>query len=295
MDEKFGYLPCFKLEHKLEKELKNFTKLGSLYLSNTNPDDVHWSQNVWCEIKIQKIKSISDGVKFLKGLQKRWSLYPFKSIRRSILIQEQLAKNFKPIIFFTKLPSDDLGSWTLLDDNTILYSQKCSSLFPNGEASFVEDKKLPSRAYLKLWEIFTILGKTPGKNERCLEIGSSPGSWSYVLANLKVDLTSVDRASLDESLNIFSNINFLKQDAFSILPGNFGKVDWIFSDLVCYPEKLYSWIEMWLDYSDNFICTIKFQKDDHDHIIQKFKDISGSKILHLFNNKHELTWIRIKN
>ena len=55
-----------------------------------------------------------------------------------------------------------IGSWTLLDENNLIASNECSSLFPNGEALFEEDKVNPSsRAYLKLWEIFSIIGRTP--------------------------------------------------------------------------------------------------------------------------------------
>ncbi|MFA6119222.1 MAG: SAM-dependent methyltransferase [Parachlamydiales bacterium] len=294
MDKKFAYLAIDKLEHKLEKELKDFEKLDKLYLSNTVPDGVVWAQNVWYEPKLIKIKSISEGAKFLRSLQKNWALYPYKAVRRSMLIQESLAKIIKTISFYTKLPKINLGSWTLLDENTLLYSQTCSSSFSNGEVCFHETLEPPSRAYLKLWEAFTIMQKIPKEREKCLEIGSSPGSWSWVLANLNVDLMSVDKAPLDNSLNKFPNINFLQKDAFAFLPEKLGRMDWIFSDLICYPEKLLAWIQKWLGFCDNFICTIKFQKDDHDGIIKEFQSIPDSKLIHLYNNKHELTWIKFK-
>ena len=53
-----------------------------------------------------------------------------------------------------------------------------------GEYEFQEDKTSPpSRAYLKLWELFTRLGHWPRSGERVLDLGASPGGWTFVLAN----------------------------------------------------------------------------------------------------------------
>jgi integrase len=42
----------------------------------------------------------------------------------------------------------------------------------------------PSRAYLKLWELFTLIGEHPRPGELCLDLGSSPGGWTWVLQRL---------------------------------------------------------------------------------------------------------------
>jgi hypothetical protein len=39
----------------------------------------------------------------------------------------------------------------------------------------------PSRAYLKLWEVFSRLGVTPKKDDLCLDLGPSPRGWSWEL------------------------------------------------------------------------------------------------------------------
>ncbi|MBI5346665.1 MAG: hypothetical protein HZB76_05950 [Chlamydiae bacterium] len=293
----FAYLSPIGLEHKLESEIEVLEKFDRLYLSKTEPKDVFWAQNIWLEPKIVKISSINEAARFLRSLQKNWALFPYKSVRRSMLISAELPKIFKqPIIFPTILPPIDLGSFTLLDDETLLFSQKCSSKFPNGEVVF-QGQKIgpPSRAYLKLWEVFTILQTMPKKNDRCLEVGASPGSWSYVLANLGVNLTSVDKAPLELDLKKYPNITFLKKDFFSITPKEMGRQDWIFSDVIVYPEKLFEWLELWKNDCDNFICTLKFQKDEHDFMIKNFAKIENSFIYHLFHNKHELTWVKLKN
>ena len=118
--------------------------------------------------------------------------------RRAALIQEQLPKvSAKPLVFGTAPPKAPLGSWTLLDAGTMLAAPHCTSAFPNGEIRFVEDRSgPPSRAYLKLWEALTVIGCQPGPGEKCLDLGSSPGGWSWALQRLGAQVVSVDKAPL---------------------------------------------------------------------------------------------------
>ena len=68
-------------------------------------------------------------------------------------------------------------------------------------------------------------------------------------------------------------------------------------------SELYEWIEKWLESGlcSNFICTIKMQgetgnaKENRNladfETPKRFAKIPGSKVIHLYHNKHELTWI----
>jgi tRNA G18 (ribose-2'-O)-methylase SpoU len=80
------------------------------------------------------ISSIGDAAKKLRAIQRNWALYSFASHRRAALISEKLPKvSAKPIVFGAGAPKAPLGSWTLIDADTILVSPHCSSPFPNGE------------------------------------------------------------------------------------------------------------------------------------------------------------------
>lgn len=287
---KTGYLAPLGLEKTLLRELKDVEEeLGRLIIARGDAQEVYFAQNIWHDLQFIPFDSISDGARKLRSLTGLWTHYPYTNSGRAKLIQEKLPFfSPKPLSFPAPLPKSPLGSWTLLDANTLIASPKCSSHLPHGEYHFNETKEPPSRAYLKLWEIFTRLECKPKPNDLCLELGASPGSWSWVLSTLGARVIAVDRAPLAGS---FPNVQFLKKDAFQLRPQDFGDVAWVFSDLVCYPEKLLSWIRLWLDAGSqaNFICTLKFQGEEHYAVIEEFKKIPRSKIMHLFHNKHELT------
>lgn len=297
-----AYLAPEGLTELLLKEVEGVVAVrGRLILSSRPFIEAHWAQNIWKNPVALSIDSINDAAKKLKAMRRNWSLYSFTLHRRAKLIQGKLNSGKPQPTPFPGPPSrQSPGSWCLLDENTALASADCSSPFPNGEPSFIEDKDgPPSRAYLKLYEALTLAGKTPKQGEFCLNMGGSPGGWAWVIQKCGAEALSIDRSPLDEKISKLSGVAFQKRDAFSVLPEEFeeeGKqVDWMFSDVICYPEKLYDWLSIWADSGicKNFICAIKFKKHPEPRIIKKFAAISNSRVIHLFHNKNELTFMKL--
>ncbi len=257
-----------------------------------------WTQNIWLDPVFIPIHSISHAAESLRSLQLRWTAYSYQFHRRTQLIQQQLPKyEVKPLQFLGKIPTKPLGSWLLINENLIFASAKCSSPFPNGEIFFNENKTdPPSRAYLKLWELFTVYQIKPNPNSLCLDLGSSPGGWTWVLQQIGCRVISVDKSPLAENIMKLPGIKYQSASAFSLSPEIIGPIDYLFADIICYPSRLYQLIQRWLQSGlcQNFVCTIKFQGKPDFSIINQFLSIKGSKIIHLFNNKHELTWILLK-
>ncbi|HVK62305.1 MAG TPA: SAM-dependent methyltransferase, partial [Bdellovibrionales bacterium] len=182
--------------------------------------------------------------------------------------------------------------FSLLDNDTVIASPEVSVNFPNGEIEFLEDSFPPSRAYLKLWEFFTVYRVRPTAGERCIDLGACPGGWTWVLSELGCKVISVDKAPLDAKLLKRKNIEVKKHDAFTLKPEDVGPVDWLFSDVICEPKRLLELVHQWrsADMAKNFVCTIKFKgKTDHA-IIREFLKLEGSRARHLYVNKHEITW-----
>src|SRR5581483_1713743 len=156
------------------------------------------------------IASIAEGAAKLRAIQRNWALYPHRLHRRAALIARRLPHvSAKPLAFPAPAPAAPLGSWTLLDAGTILAAGDCSSPFPNGVVRFVEDRSgPPNRAYLKLWEALTLLGRRPAPGERCLDLGASPGGWSWALTKLGARVIAVDKAPLDPTVASLPGIDY---------------------------------------------------------------------------------------
>lgn len=293
-----GYFADTAYKEQLIGELKDITGVyDRLIIAKGPPQKTYWAQNIWLAPLIIPFSSISDAAHKLKMRQKLWTFYPYQYVRRGNLILEKLAYfSPKPYDFPAILKKSPLGAYLLLDENTLLAASETTSFFPHGEVHFNESKIPPSRAYLKLWEVFTRLEKLPQKGEKCLEVGASPGSWTFVLQSLGLDVVAVDKAPLEKEIASLSNVTFLKKDAFSIKPADYPDLDWIFSDVVCYPEKLLKWIKEWLIFNPHlqFVCTLKFQGEANYQVIEEFAKIPGSEIVHLYHNKHELTWYKVE-
>lgn len=293
-----AYLAAKGYEEQLLGEIEGVVQqYDRLYITDRKTQPSYWAQNIWLNPQIAPFESISEAATLLKNIQRNWSLYPYVEHRRAALITEKLPYiSHKPLKFPTATPQNPMGSWTLLDKNTLLYSAACSSVYPNGEILFDEQKEgPPSRAYLKLWEALTLAGKLPGPSDQCLEIGASPGGWSWVLAQLGTNVICVDKAPLEPAIAAMPGVRFQAGNAFAMTPEKVGKLDWIFSDVACYPEKLLEWVHLWLESGQckNFVCTLKFQGDDGYAAAKEFAKIPGGRVLHLGYNKHELTWILV--
>ncbi|MCQ2576500.1 MAG: SAM-dependent methyltransferase [Treponema sp.] len=260
----------------------------------------YWARTVMCNPFLVNFDSIGEAAGELKKIQRNWAPYQFTCFRRAQLIQEKLPYiNLKEKKFPVKIPASPIGLYTLIDEHTLIASAETTSYLPAGTLKFIEDhENPPSRAYLKVQESLSLDvlmngAELPGPGSKCFEAGACPGGWTWVLVGLGAEVYAVDRAELAPELMKNPLVKFQAHDAFTLKPEDIGPVDWVFSDVICYPERLLSWIHSWLDsgMTKNMICTIKMQGEIDWPLIAQFAAIEGSKIVHLNYNKHELTWM----
>jgi 23S rRNA (cytidine2498-2'-O)-methyltransferase len=293
-----AYLAAIGYVDELAEELGAVERSHGRLLIAAGPlRSAAWAANIWLDPQEIPVASISDAAAKLRAIQRNWAVYAPRLYRRASLIQEQLPKvSARPLLFGAPSPTAPLGSWTLLDAGTLLAAARCTSPFPNGEAHFVEDRSgPPSRAYLKLWEALTWIGCRPQPGEKCLDLGSSPGGWSWALQQMGANVVSVDKAGLAPEIARLPGIEHRFESAFALDPRAVGPLDWLFSDVVCYPTRLLALVERWLAAGTcrRFVCTIKFQGGTDHETARRFAAIPESQLRHLFHNKHELTWINI--
>ncbi|MFT7669547.1 MAG: 23S rRNA (cytidine2498-2'-O)-methyltransferase [Planctomycetota bacterium] len=287
-----GFLP------ELLRELRDVQEVhGRLVICSGENQDVLWTENTWFDARRIPVESIGKAAKSLRDMQRNWANYAHEHHRRSSLIEAKLPHvSARPLTFGDSMPTAPLGSWTLLNKDTLFAASRCSSAFPNGQAAFHEDKAVPpTRAYLKLWEALTLLPKRPAPGQLCLDLGSCPGGWTWVLQSLGARVISVDKAPLERGIDCLPGVKFLQQSAFALEPCEVGLVDWIFCDIACYPSRLLSMVKRWLEAEmcANFVCTIKLQGEVDPIEMAEFRELANPGIRHLWHNKHELTWIKL--
>jgi 23S rRNA (cytidine2498-2'-O)-methyltransferase len=296
LSKRTGYLAAHGFRAELLEELGGEIEAehGDLLVSPGPARKVAWARNVWLDPVVVPAPSIASAARALLGLgQRLWAPYACRLHRRTALIAALLPRlEIGPRVFGAPLPPRAPGSFALLERELLLCSPECTSPFPGGEVCFVEDHEdPPSRAYLKLWEALTLLAERPGPGDRCLDLGASPGAWSWALARLGARVLAVDKAPLAPRVARTPGVEFLRASAFSLEPERIGRVDWLFSDIVCYPARLLRLVERWLasGLATRLVCTVKLQGPTDAGAVRAFAALEGARLVHLHHNRHELT------
>ncbi|QRN04874.1 SAM-dependent methyltransferase [Legionella sp. MW5194] len=290
------YLAKPEYHKELAKELgKDSLTIGDLFFSPRQSQTVCFAKDSWLNPQFIEFESISQAAAALKNAGKFWYLHPLTHVRRGRLIEEKLRKTPSLMRHFPlthDLPP--VNVFFLLDKNTLVYSTERTNPWPDGECLFIEDKvNPPNRAYLKLWEALTLLNHYPKAGEKALDLGASPGGWTFVMQSLGASVTAVDKAPLADPIAGLPRVHFLKQSAFALEPDKLTEsYDWVLSDVACYPERAFRLIKQWIasGKAKQLIFTIKLQGETDLQIIKELQNIPNSRVLNLFYNKHEATF-----
>jgi len=299
-----AYLAAEGFERELEEELRRAGTAvqrwhGPLALSESPPVPAAWSLDTWTDPREAEVPSIKGAATALRAIQRNWALLPVLHHRRAALIEAALPPVKARALHFPELaPAGHLGAWTLLSPDRMLLSPTKTSPFVNGAVRFVEDREgPPSRAYLKLWEALTRIGRWPGPGEVALDLGAAPGGWTWALAQLGCEVVAVDKAAMDPAVAALPNVSIRTESAFGLEPEKHPPVDWLFSDIICYPARLLGLVQRWMaaGRARNFVCTLKFQGEtDHD-TAAAFAAIPGARLFHGAHNKHELMFCLLED
>jgi 23S rRNA (cytidine2498-2'-O)-methyltransferase len=157
-----------------------------------------------------------------------------------------------------------------------------------------EDKAAPSRAFAKLVEAEQRLGCAIQPGESCVDLGASPGSWSYVALQRGAHLIALDRSPLRDDLMRHPRLQFITADAFKYRPPQ--PVDWLICDVIAAPDRSLSLLLDWLreGHMRRFIVTLKFQGSTDYPILEEAKRFlpahcSRLHLQRLCANKNEVT------
>jgi 23S rRNA (cytidine2498-2'-O)-methyltransferase len=131
--------------------------------------------------------------------------------------------------------------------------------------------------------------------DSCIDLGSSPGGWTWAIAQLGAQVTSVDLSELDSNVLALRVVRFQQGDAFTLDPASCPRLDWIFSDVISEPRKILELVQRWLIVHPDasYVCSVKFKGEIDFRIMAALQRIKGSFMIHLNHNKHEVTWVRL--
>ena len=125
-----------------------------------------------------------------------------------------------------------------------------SALWPMGIPRLKFPREAPSRSTLKLeeaWHQFIPREQWEqrlGDDMTGVDLGASPGGWTYQLVRRGMLVTAIDNGPMAESLMDTGLVQHLMADGFTWQPKQ--SVDWMVCDIVEKPARTTSLIETWL-------------------------------------------------
>lgn len=292
-------IPFYQFDSELVTELALlnnpiFFKNDKIIITESLAQKPIWAQDWWPQSKSVIFESKSQVLKFLKSKPVLGCYYDSTASKMAKNLLQDIRPLEKKRIEQNSKFKFQYFAWTAFDDG-LIYCDSPFSRFPLGWHEFNEDKEFPpNRAYLKLWELFTVHQLKFNKCDTVIDVGSSPGGWSWVLSQYFKKVYSIDKAELDPKIKSIPNIEYFSGDAFKVQGTKFKDCSWIFSDIICTPTKSFDLIHHWLGQSavQNFVCTLKFKGECDFNMINKCLELEDSKIIHLYQNKNEVTWLR---
>jgi 23S rRNA (cytidine2498-2'-O)-methyltransferase len=111
-------------------------------------------------------------------------------------------------------------------------------------------KSAPSRSTLKLEEAFFVFltdrEQTTAlrKGMYAVDIGASPGGWTYQLVRRGIRVEAIDNGPMDNGLMRSGLVRHVKTDGFSFRPARL--VDWMVCDIVDQPRRIARLVGRWM-------------------------------------------------
>ncbi|MCS6838584.1 MAG: hypothetical protein NZ480_07020 [Bdellovibrionaceae bacterium] len=259
-----------------------------------------WASAICLNAHTFQFHSIKEAQRFLSPKAKYFDYLPTYYIRRGHLIFSGLrmipAKKWH---FQTHTLVGPLAFFTLLSAGEGIIFPDVHPVLPLTYSPIKEFKEPPSRAYLKLSEVFLRKKTWPQSFHKVLELGSSPGGWTWLLSQLGCSIECIDKGTMSSEILNNKNVTWHKTSAFSwVKKHSVVGFDWLFSDMACSPEKLLDLIEWTVQQNPQIriVATIKLNRHlgNWNQLIEQFLRVPNAEIIHLYHNKHELTFLRLK-
>lgn len=170
--------------------------------------------------------------------------------------------------------------------------------WPCGAPEVPDDRTAPSSAYRKAEEAYLRLGLAPAAGERVVDLGGSPGGWTWTALKRGARVLAVDRAALASPAHGHPLLEERRGDAFKFEPDLAdGPRDWLLCDVIAAPERTLELLDRWLaaGWCRRFVVNVKFKGEERRpaalEALQELLARRGARarVQHLVHDKNEVT------
>lgn len=159
--------------------------------------------------------------------------------QRTLLLQENAYRPVVHVLFIA--PGCCYVGYSYSDNNSPFYMGIPRLKFP---------ADAPSRSTLKLEEAFHVFipadewDERLGSGMRAVDLGASPGGWTYQLVQRSMMVQAIDNGPMAPSLMETGQVTHHRADGFRYVPE--GDNDWLVCDMVEKPAKVSALMARWL-------------------------------------------------
>jgi 23S rRNA (cytidine2498-2'-O)-methyltransferase len=180
-----------------------------------------------------------------------------------------------------------------------------SSRWPMGIPRLRMPREAPARSTLKLAEALIDLLPNEAQErlrpgQRAVDLGASPGGWTWQLANRGIRVIAVDKGPMAKSVMDTGFVEHLRSDGFTFRPRH--PVDWLVCDIIDKPARVTDLVARWFERGDcrNAIFNLKLpMKQRHEEVQACLNRLAGRLVKlerpctvrarQLFHDREEIT------
>jgi 23S rRNA (cytidine2498-2'-O)-methyltransferase len=182
-----------------------------------------------------------------------------------------------------------------------------SSPWPMGIPRLRMPRGAPSRSTLKLAEALSLFLGQEGLEKRmrpgmtAVDLGASPGGWTWQLVHRGLMVTAVDNGPMDAALLDSGQVRHRREDGFRFRPGE--PVDWMVCDMVESPSRVCALAARWIaeGWCREAIFNLKLpMKKRWEEVGRAREIVAGAmagrphrlRLKHLYHDREEVTaWL----
>lgn len=170
--------------------------------------------------------------------------------------------------------------------------------FVAGRVELTPDADAPSRAYLKLQEALAWLGTGPTADDHVVDLGASPGGWSWVALKAGATVIGVDKGDMHERVLAHPAFTHARTDGFKWAPEpGRAPVDWLLCDIIAEPDKSLALLQRWAEarWFSNAVFHLKLRSDSPLSLARaalssvRAAGYADVRVKHLYYDKSEVT------